>query len=215
MNARRFDELLAGLGRTPTRRRVFAVLGGAALGGFVSRDGATKAARQKHNHQRQPPKTCRPGQRVGVVLVPATGDSVRTPVLLKGEVYRLRAIGAWKTNAQTGNDAVAAFPFDDPSSPTFTFQGVRLGLSIDGGSPDVWGDYTTNHVYEIAMNGRGRPLSLHFTDPVTSDNSLNVAVEVTCLGKVVRSDRQRRPAGSAPAPSAESANAMPAAGRRT
>jgi hypothetical protein len=101
-------------------------------------------------------------------------------VLAAGQRYRLRASGFWHTNSQYGNDAFATFPFADPNAPATTYQNVRLGLSIDGGSPDQWGRYTTSHIYERQIMGQGAALSLRFTDPVPADNSGSLTVEIVC-----------------------------------
>jgi hypothetical protein len=68
----------------------------------------------------------------------------------------------------------------DPTKVVTTFQGVRLGLSVDGGSADVWGSYTTSHVYEHEVIGQGRAVALRMTDVVFTDNSASVLVEVLC-----------------------------------
>ena len=123
---------------------------------------------------------CQPGQQVGAVSVPGTGATVTTPVLQQGQRYRLRASGFWSTNATRGLDAFADFAFADPTTPVTTFQGVRLGLSVDGGSADGWGSYTTSHVYEQEVVGQGRALSLRCSDVVHTDNSGSVLVEILC-----------------------------------
>jgi hypothetical protein len=120
------------------------------------------------------------GQQLRIVSVPSSGSTVSTPALAAGQRYRLRASGFWHTNPQYGNDAFAAFPFADPNAPGTTYQSVRLGLSVDGGSPDQWGSYTTSHIYERQIIGQGAALSLRFTDPVPDDNSGSLLVEVFC-----------------------------------
>jgi hypothetical protein len=57
---------------------------------------------------------------------------------------------------------------------------VRLGLSVDGGSPDQWGSYTTTHVYERQVIGKGASLALRFTDPAPQDNSGSLLVDIFC-----------------------------------
>jgi hypothetical protein len=123
---------------------------------------------------------CQPGTAAGSVLVPATGVAVSTPVLVAGQRYRLRATGFWATNATFGNDAFAAFLFATPAKPETTFNGVRLGLSVNGDSPDLWGAYNLGHVYEREVVGAGAALSLRYTDPVPADNSGSVTVEIVC-----------------------------------
>jgi hypothetical protein len=58
--------------------------------------------------------------------------------------------------------------------------GVRVGLSVDNGSPDVWGAYTTSHIYEMTVTGQGRALTLHYADPITTDNSGSLLVDIIC-----------------------------------
>jgi hypothetical protein len=105
---------------------------------------------------------------------------VSTPVLAQGQRYRLRASGFWSSNATHGQDAFADFEFANPAAVVTTFEGVRLGLSIDGGSADVWGSYSTGHVYEREVVGQGAALSLRCSDKVHTDNSGSVLVEVLC-----------------------------------
>jgi hypothetical protein len=112
--------------------------------------------------------------------VPATGAKVSTPILVAGQRYRLRASGFWNTNANDGNDAVAAFPFANPNAPVLVAGGVRVGLAVDDGSPDLWGSYTTTHLYEREVLGQGAALSLHYVDPITADNSGSLLVDIFC-----------------------------------
>lgn len=123
---------------------------------------------------------CRRGQRVASVKVPASGATAVSPVLNRGQRYRLRAVGAWTTNAQFGNDAFAAFPFANPATHQKEFQGVRLGLAVDGSRPNRWGSYKPNHVYERLVSGRGNRLSFRFTDPAPADNSGTLTVDIFC-----------------------------------
>lgn len=50
----------------------------------------------------------------------------------------LTVIGAGGASvlAPVSGDAFAAFPFADVNKPETAYQGTRLGLSVDGGSPD-------------------------------------------------------------------------------
>jgi hypothetical protein len=59
--------------------------------------------------------------------------------------------------------------------------GVRVGLAVDDGSPDLWGSYTTSHLYEMTVTGQGKALSLHYVDPITADNSGALLVDVFCV----------------------------------
>ena len=175
------------LGAVSTRRSVLRLLGGAAAMGavaVVSRGEAAEAKRKrgkkKGKGKGQQQAVCPPGSQFGAVSVPGTGATVTTPVLVAGQRYRLRASGFWSTNATRGLDAFADFAFADPTTPVTVFEGVRLGLSVDGGSADGWGSYTTGHVYEREVIGQGAALSLRCSDVVHTDNSGSVLVEILC-----------------------------------
>jgi hypothetical protein len=126
------------------------------------------------------PKTCPKGKLFATVSVPARGATVSTPNLRQGQRFRLRAVGVWATNASDSQDAFAAFQNTDPSQTTTVVGGVRVGLSVDGGSPDQWGSYNQNHVYERRVVGQGASLSLRNTDPVPGDNAGSLIVDVFC-----------------------------------
>lgn len=190
-----FDGITRDLDQLSTRRGVFGLLGSAAAVGAVAILGLSESASAKRKGskggkkkrpkpakpgQGQQQAVCQPGASAGSVLVPATGVAVATPVLTAGQRYRLRATGFWATNALHGNDAFAAFAFATPNTPVTTFQGVRLGLAVDGGSPDRWGSYNAGHVYEQEVVGQGIALSLRYTDPIPADNSGSVTVEIIC-----------------------------------
>lgn len=186
MDRSRLDSLAASLGNTSPRRQIVRLLAGGAATGLVgmtmvgSAD-AKKKKKKKNKKQKTPQNTqCPTGSRFGTVSVPATGATVTTPVLINGQRYRLRATGFWSTNALAGNDAFAAFNFATPQTPIKEFQGVRLGLSVDGGSPEQWGVYNPDHIYEMDVTGRGAPLTLRYTDPIPSDNSGTLVVDITC-----------------------------------
>ena len=189
MQAPEFDGIARDLGAVSTRRSFIRLLGGAAaLGAVVTVAHAEPAdarrKRGKRNKKKRtpqtPPPTCQAGKQVGAVSVPASGDTVKTPILEKGQRYRLRASGFWNTNATDGNDAVAAFAFATPNAPVTVAGGVRVGLAVDDGSPDFWGSYTTTHLYEREVIGQGAALSLRYTDPIPTDNSGSLLVDVFC-----------------------------------
>src|SRR4051812_35520561 len=140
-----FDGLATKVGEISSRRHVLKWLGGIGAAGLAAVAGHSGVeAKKRKKNKKQKAKTCTPGSSVGSVTVPATGATVNTPNLIQGQRYRLRAVGFWSTNATFGNDAFAAFPFANPNAPETTFQGLRLGLSVNGGSPDQWGSYNPN-----------------------------------------------------------------------
>lgn len=183
-----FDAIARDMGAVSTRRTFVRLLGGATVMGVVAVVGAGERAdarrkrgkKSKGRGKGQPQEVCRRGIQFGAVSVPATGASVKTPVLVAGQRYRLRASGFWSSNATHGSDAFADFEFANPAAIVTTFEGVRLGLSVDGGNVDGWGSYTTNHVYEREVVGQGVALSLRCSDVIHTDNSGSVLVEVLC-----------------------------------
>ena len=143
----------------------------------LAEDVAAKSKKKRKKRKRQ---TCRAGQQIGATSVPGSGAVVTTRVLEQGRRYRLRASGFWGSNATHGQDAFADFPFADPNDPVTTHEGVRLGLSVDGGSPGQWGNYNKFHVYEREVTGQGAALSLKCNDVFHTDNSGAVLVEILC-----------------------------------
>jgi hypothetical protein len=177
----RFDGLATKVGEISSRRQAVKWLGGIGAASLVAVAGRSGVeAKKKKRNKKQKGKTCTPGTSVGSVSVPANDTTVNTPVLNAGQRYRLRAVGFWLTNATFGNDAFAAFPLANPNAPETTFQGVRLGLSVNGGSPDQWGTYNANHTYEQQITGQGGSVTLRFTDPVPADNSGSLTVDIFC-----------------------------------
>src|SRR5215212_6727729 len=141
MKAPVFEGITRELGARSTRRSVLRLLGGATAMGAVAvvNRGEVVEAKRKRGKKKakgQQQAICQPGKQFGAVSVPGTGATVSTPVLVAGQRYRLRASGFWSSNATHGQDAFADFEFADPTKVVTTFQGVRLGLSVDGGSAD-------------------------------------------------------------------------------
>ena len=110
----------------------------------------------------------------------ADGSQAFTPVLKEGQVYILRASGYWSTNGDYMCDAFAAFLWKDQRSPVMYHNGVRLGLAVDGLSPDLWGTYSQSHTYHQIVIGKGKPVSLQMLDSVYSDNGRHLYVDVLC-----------------------------------
>ena len=194
MDQNHITTLTRSLSNRPSRRDALRglVVAGFGLGALrlsnpVEAKNKKKRNKRKNQQDQQTPQTpqtppaiCQSGTQVGAVSVPATGTSVNTPVLTAGQRYRLRASGFWSSNATHGQDAFADFEFANPAAFVTTFEGVRLGLAIDGGSADVWGSYSTGHVYEREVTGQGAALALRCSDKVHTDNSGSVLVEVLC-----------------------------------
>jgi hypothetical protein len=185
MNLERISHLTtSSLNGRPSRRDVIRGLLGTGLGLAALRlPEAVEAKKRKKRKKRKnggTGQTCEPGTSIGSVRVPATGADVRSPVLDQGQRYRMRATGFWYTNPTYGADAFASFPLVNPSAPVTTYQGVRVGLSVDGGSPDEWGNYNITHNYEREVVGQGKTLTLKYTDPVTTDNSGSLIVDFVC-----------------------------------
>jgi hypothetical protein len=166
---------------TSSRRDVLRGLAGAGGAfGALRLPNAVAAKKKKNKKKRKRQPTCRPGEQVGAVGVPGTGAVVATPVLKKDQRYRLRASGFWSSNATNGQDAFADFTFANHAIHTTVFQNVRLGLSVDDGSPDLWGSYKVDHLYVRELTGQGAALSLRCNDVVHEDNRGVVLVEIFC-----------------------------------
>jgi hypothetical protein len=181
VNSENLDHLADTLQESQPRRGVLRMLGVAALGAsgvsILAHEGGDA---RKQSGKKSGKKRCKPGKSIASVQVPANGTTVTSPVLKQGQRYRLRANGFWNTNAQYGNDAFAAFQFANPNTPELTYKNVRLGLSVNGGSPDQWGNYNTNHTYELQFTGQGQGVTFRFTDPETNDNSGSLTVSIEC-----------------------------------
>jgi hypothetical protein len=161
----------------------------AMAGGAIATDSLAKKKRKKKGKKpknspqdppRNPPKTCPEGTLFAELSVLADGSQTFTPVLKKGQVYVLRASGYWSTNGDYMCDAFAAFLWKDQRSPVMYNNGVRLGLWVDGLSPDHWGSYTQSHTYHFIVIGKGKPISLQMLDSVYSDNGRHLYVDVLC-----------------------------------
>jgi hypothetical protein len=177
------EQITTSLQTRPSRRDALRALVGSSLGLAVVRlpeDGEAKKKRKKRKKKQPNGQMCEPGTSIGSVRVPATGAIVSTPALASGQRYRLQATGYWNTNASYGADAFASFKFANPNEIATTYQNVRIGLAVNGGSPDEWGSYHITHNYEREITGKGAPLTLHYTDPVTSDNSGSLTVDIVC-----------------------------------
>ena len=113
-----------------------------------------------------PQERCQFGTSLAFIGVPADGSRVFTPVLETGVDYILRATGFWSTNGNDMMDAVAAFAFASPTQHTLFSNGIRVGLAVNGESPDNWGHYTLSHEYNLVLTGKGQPASLQMLDSV-------------------------------------------------
>lgn len=176
------------LTRRTAVRGLIASFAAMAGGGIV----ATEAARQKSKNRKKrggkgqtPPKgnpggVCKPGSRIAFLSVPSNGNEIVTPVLEQGQRYTLRASGFWSTNGDFFNDAAAAFQAANPRNVSLFDNGVRLGLSVDGGSPEIWGAYVLSHEYTTSVVGQGRAVSLRMQDSVYTDNARLLNLEVIC-----------------------------------
>ncbi len=175
MDPARFDRLAAALHGASTRRHALRLLAAAAAGLAATAGLGVAEAKKK-------PKTCRRGKRPATVRVPASGATATTPVLRRGQRYRLRASGVVATNAVAGQDAEFGFLLATPGDPNTlidVFEGLDVGISIDGKAPN-WGPYNLAHTYETTVVGHGRAVTLQLLDTQHSDNSGSLTVEVFC-----------------------------------
>lgn len=183
MDITRCNALVASVAGGASRRHLVQMLAGSAVGGLATAVGITSADAKKKKRKKKPKtvtETCPDGTLVASVIVPATGTAVSTPILKSGQRYRLRAVGFWSTNATFGNDAFAAFKYAQPDEIGETSGGVRLGLSLNGGSPNQWGEYNRDHIYVRQVTGDGAALTLEFSDENHDDNAGSLIVDVFC-----------------------------------
>ena len=183
-----FDHTVKAFASGGSRRAVVRSLAAGLLAvasGGIATDAPAKKKRKrkrksKKKPQTPPPTTCPQGTLFAEVSVLADGSRAFTPVLKEGQVYILRASGYWSTNGDYMCDAFAAFLWKDPRSPMMYHNGVRLGLAVDGLSPDLWGTYSQSHTYHQIVIGKGKPVSLQMLDSVYSDNGRHLYVDVLC-----------------------------------
>ena len=183
-----FDHTVKAFASGGSRRAVVRSLAAGLLavasGGIATDTLAKKKRKRKRKSKKKPqtppPTTCPQGTLFAEVSVLADGSRAFTPVLKEGQVYILRASGYWSTNGDYMCDAFAAFLWKDPRSPMMYHNGVRLGLAVDGLSPDLWGTYSQSHTYHQIVIGKGKPVSLQMLDSVYSDNGRHLYVDVLC-----------------------------------
>lgn len=159
---------------------LLALAGGGAAVAEAKKKKRKKRKKRSGNAQGKSRQTCRPGSRVAFLSVPSDGTEIITPALARGQRYTLRASGFWSTNGDYFNDAAAAFHAADPRDVHLFHNGVRLGLSVDGDSPDLWGQYSFSHEYTTSVTGQGRGLALRMQDSVYTDNARLLNLEVVC-----------------------------------
>jgi hypothetical protein len=189
--------LASGSSRRTVMRGLAAGLLAAAGGGIATGALAKKKRKQKgkKNPQNQPQPTPTPNPRpqsacdertsIAYLAVPSDGSIVETPVLKKGQMYHLRAEGWWGDGGEYATDAYARFNFGRPSEHTLHHGGVRVGLSVNDTSPDLWGttldSYTQTHRYTGAIVGKDAPATLKMIDSDYSNNHRDIYVEVICI----------------------------------
>ena len=168
----------------------------AASGGFASDTLAKKRKRKrkKGTSKSQPtpdPKpqsVCSEVTSIALINVPSDGSIVETPVLKKGQIYHLRAEGWWAQGGEYANDAYARYRYHAENEYNLSENGVRLGISVNGQSPDLWGpsadpaeNYNLGHTYTMALVGKDAPVTLRVQDSNYHDNSRDLYVEVVCI----------------------------------
>jgi len=189
------DRAARGLASGASRRSVVRGLAAglvAAAGGGIATDTLAKKKRKKKKKGSPKPQpnpgpqsACSEVTTVTFLSVPSDGSVVETPVLEKGQIYHLRADGWWGTDGEFAIDAYARFRFPAPSEHTLNHNGVRVGLSVNGNSPDLWGNtpdsYNTSHRYTMAIVGKGAPATLRMIDSDYSNNHRLLTVELVCI----------------------------------
>jgi hypothetical protein len=136
----------------------------------------------------RPQSACSEVTSIALINVPSNGNIVETPVLKKGQIYHLRAEGWWAQGGEYANDAYARYRYHADAEYNLYENGVRLGISVNGQSPDLWGssadpdeNYELNHRYTMALVGKDGPATLRVQDSNYNDNSRDLYVEVVCI----------------------------------
>jgi hypothetical protein len=189
--------LIPGANRRTALRGLAVGLLGIAGGGIASDTLARKKKRKRKKKETPKPQpTPDPGPRgacsevtsIASINVPSNGNVVETPVLVKGQIYHLRAKGWWAQGGEYANDAYARYLYHADNEYNLSENGVRLGISVNGQSPDLWGhsanpaeNYNPSHTYTMALVGRDAPLTLRVQDANYTDNSRDLYVEVVCI----------------------------------
>jgi hypothetical protein len=184
--------LANGSSRRSVLRGLAAGLLATAGGGIAA---STLAKKRKKKRKNKPAPTPTPDPRpqsacsevttIAFVSVRADGSVVETPFLQKGQIYHLRADGWWGDGGENATDAYARFRFAAPSEHTLFDGNVRVGLSVNGNSPDLWSNkpdgYDQSHRYTMAIVGQDAPATLSMVDRDYSDNHRELTVEVVCI----------------------------------
>jgi hypothetical protein len=192
-----------GLARSASRRTIVHGLATGlmvAAGGGIASDTLARKRRKKKkgnkNRRNQPTPTPDPGPRsacsevtsIALINVPSDGSIVETPALEQGQIYHLRAKGWWAQGGEYANDAYARYRYHAENEYNLSENGVRLGISVNGQSPDLWGpsanpaeNYNLGHSYTMALVGRNAPVTLRVQDSNYNDNDRDLYVEVVCI----------------------------------
>jgi hypothetical protein len=194
------DRAARALGSGASRRSVMRGLAASLLataGGGLATSAMAKKRKKKGKKSPKPSQTPTPTPNPGpqgacsaettitYLSVPANGNIVETPVLQNGQIYHLRAYGWWAVDGEYAIDAYARFRYPAPSEHTLFDGGVRVGLSVNGTSPDLWGNtadsYTQGHRYTMAIVGKDAPATLRMIDSNYSNNDRLLTVELVCI----------------------------------
>ena len=204
---RSIDQVARSLAVGPSRRTMVRGLATGLIavtgGGIASDTLARKRRKNKKNKKRgkktpesQPIPIPDPGPRsacsevtsIAFISVPSNGTVVETPILENGQIYHLRAEGWWAQGGEYANDAYARYRYHAKNEYNLSENGVRLGISVNGHSPDLWGhsadpaeNYNLAHEYTMALVGKGAPVTLRVQDSNYNDNGRDLYVEVFCI----------------------------------
>jgi hypothetical protein len=170
----------------------------ALAGGAIATDSLAKKRKRKRKKKGTPKPQPTPDPRpqsacsevtsIAFINVPSDGSIVETPVLKKGQIYHLRAEGWWAQGGEYANDAYARYRYHADAEYNLYENGVRLGISVNGQSPDLWGhsadpdeNYKLSHRYTMALVGKDAPATLRVQDSNYNDNSRDLYVDVVCI----------------------------------
>jgi hypothetical protein len=200
-----FDDTVRMLTTGASRRTVLRGLAAgllALVGGGVASSALAKKKKRKAKKKRpqnetpqetpqptpqsRPQSACSEVTTIAYLNVPSNGSVVETPLLKKGQIYHLRAEGWWSDGGEYAADAYARFRYHGaPAEHTLVHEGIRVGLSVNNTSPDLWGtsldSYNPSHRYTMAIVGKDAPATLRTVDSDFTDNARDLYVEVVCI----------------------------------
>jgi hypothetical protein len=124
---------------------------------------------------------------VDTLMVSCLGMTVSsTFVLQTGVMYKLLASGECYTNTENNSRGDAEY-FGYNVGPTYnTYAGIDSGIAVNDPTPGSskqpqWGQFSTQHAYEVMWTGSGGTIALKFHSSDYSNNAGSLMVRIQAL----------------------------------